>query len=76
MVCHHNSSNSYCLSSLEYEFTVSGENKYARAIVIRNEESLHCQSNGYKDRIVFANAIMSDQERKTGEQRLHYNIHK
>ena len=37
------------------------------------EESLHCQSQGYTDRIAFSNAIMSDKVRNPGEHCLHYN---
>ena len=73
---HHNDSNTCCLSSLAYAFTASGKRNDARAISMQIEESLYYKYQGYKDRIAFANAIMSDQVRNPGEQRLHYNINK
>ena len=40
---------------------------------MRIEESLHCQSKGYRDRIEFANAIMKYQVNNLVGQSLHYN---
>ena len=71
-----NASNSCCLSSLASAFNSSGENNAAKAIEIWIEESLHCQYQSYKDKISFADDIMSDQVKNPGGQRLHYNINK
>ena len=43
---------------------------------MRIEESLHCQSQGYKYSIVFSNYIVPYQVKRPGEQRLCYNIKK
>ena len=71
MAYHHNVSNSCFLNSLVFAFTFSGEEKSARAIEIRIEESLHFQYQGYKASIIFANDIVSDQVENPGDQRLH-----
>ena len=74
MECHQNDSNSCYFSGLASASTALGEEKYTTAVKNKIEESLYCQSEGYKDRVSFAIAIMSDQVKKPGEQRLHYNI--
>ena len=76
MVYHQNSSNNFSFGSLASTFTASGEEKSARAIAMRIYESLNCQSQYYKDSIVFDNAIISDQLKKLVEQRLRYKINK
>ena len=55
---------------------MSGERNDAREILIRTDESLHIQYQGYRGRISFVNDIISDQVRNPGEQRLHCNIKK
>ena len=55
---------------------MAGENNAVRAIAIQIEESLYCQSRGYRDRIAFSNAIMKDQVNNPGEHHLQYNIKK
>ena len=74
VVYHNNASNSCCFSSLASEFTASGENNSARDITILIEESLNCQSKGYRDMIAFANTTMKYQMNNMGEHRLRYNI--
>ena len=69
-------SNFCCFSSLASTFTASGEKNAVRKIARQIEKSLHCKYQVYKDSIVFDNAIMSDQVRNPGEQRLHCNIKK
>ena len=73
---HQNASNCFWSNILAYAFTASVEEKYARDIEIRIEESLYFQSQGYKDMIIFDNAIMSERLKKRGDQRFHYNIKK
>ena len=41
---------------------------------MRIEESLYCQYKGYRDGILFPNALMKDQVNNLGEKRLRYNI--
>ena len=59
---------------LESAFTAAGEKNSARAILIKNEESLHCQYKGYWFRIEFNNDTTKDQVNNTDEQHHHYNI--
>ena len=66
MAYHHNASNTSCFVSLSFAFTESGESNAAGAIVIITEEELNSQYQGYKDRIVFDNSIMSDQVSNPG----------
>ena len=40
---------------------------HSSEIAMQIEESLYCKFQGYKDRISFDNAIMSDQARNPGE---------
>ena len=68
-----NDSNICCFSSLDYSLFES-EIVAAEAILGHITESLVCQSNGYYDRIRFANAILLKQSQKKGNQHLHYRI--
>ena len=58
MAYHQNDSNTCCFGSLAYKFTVLGEANAAREIAMQIEGKLHCQSQGYNDRIAFSDAIV------------------
>ena len=60
VVYHQNDSNIFCFSSLAVTFTALVEKNATIYIEMWIEESLHYQYQGYKYRISFANAIMSD----------------
>ena len=61
--------NSCCFSSLESSFDSINQNKDSNAIVIRIEESLKSQVGNQND---FANAILKNEKRVKGEQKLYY----
>ena len=66
--------NSFCLSSLASAFRCINDNRAVLALVNRIEESLTLEKENCKNRIHFANAIMSNRRKIKGEQNLRYNL--
>ena len=71
---HQKSYNSCCLSSLEPAFHSIGDDWDVTALVDRIEESLTLQTDKFRNRIHFANGIMSNRMKIKGEHRLRYNL--
>ena len=69
---HQKWSNSCCLSSLASYFHCIDDNRTVTYLVNIIEESLNLQTDKFKNRIHFANAIMTN--RKKGEKNLRYNL--
>ena len=72
--CHEKTSNSCCLSSLSSAFHCINDNRDVLALVNRIEESLNLEKESCKNRIHFANAIMSNRRKIKGEQNIGYNL--
>ena len=67
-------SNICCLSSLSSAFLCINYNRNVLSIVNIIEESLTLEKENFKNRIHFANAIMSNRRKIKGEQNLRYNL--
>ena len=67
MKYHQKTSNSCCLSSLASAFHCINDKKDVRSLVNRIEESLNPEKETFKNRIHFANAIISNRRKIKGE---------
>ena len=71
---HQKTYNSCCLSSLSLAFQCINYNRDLPALVNIIEESFTLEKENLKNRIHFANAIMSNRRKAKGEQNLGYNL--
>ena len=74
MKYHQKTFNSFCLSSLASEFNCINYNMYVLALVNIIEESLTLEKENCKNKIHFANSIMSNRREIKGKQTLRYNL--
>ena len=71
---HQKTSNGCCLNHLESAFHCINDNRAVLVLVNSIEESLTLDKENYKNRIHFANGIMSNRRKTNGEQNLRYNL--
>ena len=74
MKYHQKTYNSCCFISLESSFHCINDNRYVLYLVNSIEESLTLQTENCKNRIHFANDIMSNKRKIKSEQNLRYDL--